>query len=174
MGSPLAFSCMVIWQKDLVVMVAHSRNPSPLDPGVSFQHQLRVNILSSNLSLATTDFELSDDGSPQPRVFRLVGRLPNGYLNLTGKVVLYWPNRWVVGEGTWWSNGYFTWGRAFTEWTGEIVIGNVTIPVSAWGAGEYTRYGEEAPEGHATQGAGCGCWGRWSTTAVCNVTLGED
>ena len=45
-----------------------------------------------------------------------------------------------MGEGTWWSDGYFTWGRAFTKWTGEVVVGNVTIPVSAWGAGEYTRY----------------------------------
>ncbi len=156
-GSPLSFTCMVIYQEDLAIMVAHSQNPSPIDAEVSFQHQLRINIYSLNLSIATRDFEIRDDGSIQPSTFTLTGRFDGGYFNLTGRVLLYWPEKWVEGRGTWWNpKNCYTWGRAFTVWTGVVVVGDKVINVDAWGAGEYTRFGE------CKTTTGCevdhGCW----------------
>jgi len=157
-GAPLSFSCMVIHQEGLVIMVAHSTNPSPRDPGVRFQHQLRITI--GGESYATTDFELVDSGGLQPSWFRLYGRFEDGYFNLTGKAVLYWPEKWAAGRGTWWnSSAAYTWGRAVTVWSGEVVVGNRVIAVSALGVGEYTRCcGSVA----GTCKYGGDCWGRWS------------
>ncbi|RLG39518.1 MAG: hypothetical protein DRO01_05480 [Thermoproteota archaeon] len=169
-GAPLAFSCMVICQEDLCVLVSHSENPSPLDIGVSFEHQMRINLFDLNLSVATTDFEFWDDGSIQPSQLRIVGRFDGGWLNLTGYVVEFWPERWAVGRGTWWDgDGLFSWGRSFSRWVGEIVVGNQTIHVDAWGAGEFTRYGQGGEPRPC--GVGEGCWGRWgSSSDVGNLT----
>ncbi len=168
-GAPLAFSCMVICQEDLCVLVSHSENPSPLDIGVSFEHQMRINLLDLNLSVATTDFELWDDGSIQPSQLRIVGRFDGGWFNLTGYVVEFWPERWAVGKGTWWDeDGLFSWGRSFSRWVGEIVVGNQTIHVDAWGAGEFTRYGQGGEPRPC--GVGEGCWGRWGSSDVGNLT----
>ncbi len=139
-GLPLAFSCMVIYQDGLTIMVASSVNPSPWNP-FPLQHQLRINLLDENITIDTADFHLEDDGTLQPKVFRLWGEFEGGYFNLTGRVVNFWPSRWVIGRGTWWSsNGTHSWGRAFIEWTGEILINGRVIEVNAFGVGEFTRY----------------------------------
>ncbi len=151
-GAPLAFSCLVIHQKGLTVMIAHSSNPSPLNG--SFEHQMRINI--GNRSLFSTDFALEDDGDLQPSQFRVWGRFEGGWLNLTGKVVEFWPERWAIGSGTWWSGETFSWGRSFSRWSGEITLGDEVFKVDAWGVGEFTRCGQGGEVG----GNG-GCWGRW-------------
>ncbi len=70
------------------------------------------------------------------------GEFEGGYFNLTGKVVSFWLSRWAIGRGTWWSrDGMHSWGRAFIEWTGEIVINGMVMKVNATGVGEFTRYG---------------------------------
>ncbi len=168
-GAPLAFSCMVICQEDLCILISRSENPSPLNVGFSFEHQMRINFFDLNLSVATTDFEFSDDGSIQPSSFRVVGRFDGGWFNLTGYVVEFWPERWAVGKGTWWDeDGLFSWGRSFSRWVGEIVLGNETIHVDAWGAGEFTRYGVSGEPRPCKVGESC--WDRWGSFGPENVS----
>jgi len=174
MGSPLSFSCIVIYQDNLAVMITHSTNPSPLNIDNRFEHQLRINIFSLNMSIATTDFELYDDNSLQPSNFTLIGHFNGGYFNLTGYVIEFWPEKWVASKGTWWnSEGYYTWGRAFILWRGEIVVENKTIAVNAWGAGEFTRYGKSGAETKKCDVNGFSCWGRWSDNGI-EELIGED
>jgi len=74
--------------------------------------------------------------------------------------VLYWPEKWAAGRGTWWnSSAAYTWGRAVTVWSGKVIVGNRVIEVNALGAGEYTRCCGSAAE---TCKYGGDCWGRWS------------
>ncbi len=161
-GAPLSFSCMVIYQDKLVIMVTSTVNPSPWNPDKPFEYQLRINLLDRNITIDAVDFHLEDDGSLQPKVFKLWGYFKNGYFNLTGHVIAYWPSKWPKGHRTWWSNNtVYSWGRAFTKWTGIIVYKNNTIHVNAIGVGEYTRaalraiLGEEA--GNNTACKEC-CW----------------
>ncbi len=163
LGLPLAFSCMVIYQEGLNIMVSMSTNPSPWDPGYPFEHQLRVNLLDENKTIDTVNFTLIDDGLVQPRTFTIYGVFDNGYINITGHVLVYWPPMWPRGHRTWWdSRCEYSWGRAFTQWTGELVVDGKTIEINALGAGEYTRYN---PTSNCTS---CnsnqnneGCWCNW-------------
>ena len=142
-GLPLAFTCMVIYQEGLNILVASSVNPSPWDPGVSLQHQLRINLLNESICIDTTSFQVIDDGTLQPKVFRMRGEFEGGYFNLTGRVISFWPSKWTWGKGTWWNkDGVFTWGRAFIMWTGEVVVNGRVIGVNAIGVGEFTRYSD--------------------------------
>ncbi len=153
-GAPLAFSCLVMHQEGLTVMITHATNPSPLR-GYSFEHQMRINF--DGRSVFTTDFTFEDDGGLQPSEFRVRGRFEGGWFDLTGRVVEFWPGKWATGSGTWWNEeGAFSWGRSFSKWEGQISVGGKVIKVDAWGVGEFTRYG------HGTEVNGCeGCWGRW-------------
>ncbi|WFO74906.1 hypothetical protein J4526_07490 [Desulfurococcaceae archaeon MEX13E-LK6-19] len=158
LGSPLAFSCMVIYQPGINIMIASSENPSPWDPGFHLEHQVRINLLDQRLVLDTTNFTLQDDGNPQPRIFRLYGTLSNGYFNLTGEVIGYWPEKWVVSQGVWWNNeGAAVWGRAFIHWTGVIVVNGHKINIDAYGAGEFTRYTSQC---QASERDSNECWCR--------------
>ena len=170
-GPPLAFTCMVIWQENLTIMVTHTVNPSPADPRVSFEHQLRINLPRQSLNLSTTDFTLVDSGGIQPVNFTLSGKLPNGCFNLTGTVVMFWPEKWVIGKKTWWNpDAYFAWGRAFSKWKGIVVVDNTAIKVDAWGIGEYTRYNPTLASGYGAQPLSSSCWGRWGGNCLVNAT----
>ncbi len=158
-GAPLAFSCMVIWQGNLTIMVTDTHVPKPLNPPTRPEHQVRVNIPSMNFTVVTTNFTLTDDGGLQPSKFRLVAWFKDGYLNITGRVMIYWPPRWPAGKGTWWrSDAGFSWGRAFIRWEGVVLVHGVTVKVSALGMGEFTRYLPKAPCGTSTCPEGGGCW----------------
>ncbi len=150
-GLVLSFSSMVIHQDDLDIMITVSENPSPMRTEKHFEHQLRINMLHKNITIDTVDFELEDDGGLQPHLFTLQGRIPDGYINLTGKVVSYWPPKWPRAHGAWWNDNVTeTWGRAFIHWKGIIVYGGETIRVDALGAGEFTRYAEGIVQGNFT------------------------
>lgn len=146
-GPPLSFTCMVIWQENLTIMVTHTVNPSPADPGVSFEHQLRINLPRQGVNLSTTYFTLVDSEGIQPVNFTLSGKLPNGYFNLTGTVVMFWPEKWVIGKGTWWNpDAYFAWGRAFSKWKARAATVTLTVKISKIGKeeGELTvTYGDK-------------------------------
>ena len=150
LGAPLEFSCMVIYQDNLVITVAYSRNPSTLNLSFPLQHQLRVELLDRNLTLITNDIVFREFGNElQPSEFHIIAKFNDKtHLDIKGKVVNYWPPRWVGGRGTWWNpKGAFTWGRAFTVWEGGLVINSEYIPVNAVGVGEFTRYSEgQQPE----------------------------
>lgn len=147
-GPPLAFSCMVIRQgEDVTIMVTDTHVPKPLNPPTHPEHQVRINVPYLNFTAITTNFTLTDNGGLQPSEFKLVAWFDGGYVNLTGKAVIYWPLRWVIGKETWWrSDAGFTWGRAFIKWEGVVVIHgdglekNTIIKVNALGVGEFTRY----------------------------------
>ncbi len=140
-GPPLSFSCMVIYQDGLNIMISSSVNPSPWNPGYPTEHQIRIYIQDKELTIDITNFQLYDDGSIQPSKFILYGEFEDGYINLTGEVISYWPTRWIRGHGTWWDkDGVYAWGRAFIHWTGVIVYNDLRIDVNAIGAGEFTRY----------------------------------
>ncbi len=158
-GAPLAFSCMVIRQGSLTIMITNTSNPSPANPPASPEHQIRINVPSLNFSAATTNFTLRDNGGLQPSTFTLVAWFKGGYLNLTGKAVIYWPSRWPTGAGTWWrGDSGFSWGRAFIRWEGTVLIHGITLRVNTLGMGEFTRYSPTAPNPTATCPEGGGCW----------------
>ena len=141
-GGVLAFSCIVIFHDKFYIMISHSDNPTPAD-FPKFQHQGRVNFPSKGVSFTFNDFTLESLGNPlQPNSFRLYGPFENGYINLTGHVVTYWPPKgWHVNKGTWWDlKAKHTWGRALIKWTGTVKLGNEVIEVSeAMSVGEFTR-----------------------------------
>ncbi|RLE62278.1 MAG: hypothetical protein DRN53_04305 [Thermoprotei archaeon] len=141
-GSVLAFSCMVIFHDEFYIMISHSDNPTPAD-FPKFQYQGRVNFPSRDVSFTFNGFTLESLGNPlQPNGFRLYGPFENGYVNLTGDVVAYWPPKgWHVNRGTWWDlKAKYTWGRALIKWTGTVRLGSEVIEVSgAMGVGEFTR-----------------------------------
>jgi len=128
-------------------MISHSNNPTPAD-FPKFQHQSRVNFPSESISFTFNDFTLENLGNPlQPNSFRLYGPLKNGYVNLTGYVVAYWPPKgWYANKGTWWNlKAKYTWRRALIKWTGTVKLDNEIIEVSgATGVGEFTRVLSEA------------------------------
>jgi len=165
-GAPLAFSCMVVRQgEDVTVMVTDTHVPKPLNPPTHPEHQVRINVPYLNFTAITTNFTLTDNGGLQPSEFRLVAWFDGGYVNLTGKALVYWPPRWATGKGTWWrSDAGFSWGRAFIKWEGVVVIHggnpkkNAVIKVNALGVGEFTRYSIAAPCGTNTCPEGGGCW----------------
>lgn len=158
-GAPLAFSCMVLRQGGLTIMVTDTHVPKPLNPPTSPEHQVRINVPSLNFTAITTNFTLTDNGGLQPGEFRLVAWFNGGYLNLTGKAVIYWPPRWAIGKETWWrSDAWFSWGRAFIRWEGIVLIHGITIKVSTLGMGEFTRYSTAAPCETSTCPEGGGCW----------------
>ncbi|MCD6535446.1 MAG: hypothetical protein J7K49_00240, partial [Thaumarchaeota archaeon] len=96
-----------------------------------------------NRSYPLTEFKFWDDGEIQPKTFHLVGRFNGGEIEIVGKPINYWPNRWGVSRGTWWnSEAYRTWGRATIHWTGNITINGKIIEVDAYGIGEFTRCNE--------------------------------
>jgi len=160
-GAPLAYTCMVIYQDDVTILITHSTNPSPLSMDHNFQHQLRINLLNEGITLSTVEFNVSDDGSLQPKVFHLEAVFEGGYLNLTGEVIGHWPSIWPRSKGTWWNpNGVSTCGRAFIHWTGTLTIGDRTIHIDAYGAGEFTRYSDQGGTGQMPSPTnGCSCWG---------------
>ena len=140
-GGVLAFSCMVIFHRDFYIMLSHSVNPTPAD-FPRFQHQGRVNFVRTGESYVLEEFTLRDLGSLiQPSGFKLEARFKAGYINLTGKVVAYWPpGGWKPNKGTWWDpNAKHTWGRALVNWTGTVVLHGKAIKVTAVGIGEFTR-----------------------------------
>jgi|GEM_PF-690026 len=141
-GGVLAFSCMVVFHEEFYIMISHSDNPTPAD-FPKFQHQGRINFPSRNTSFTFNEFVLESFGDPlQPDCFRLYGPFENGYVNLTGDVVAYWPpGGWYVNTGSWWDpKAKHTWGRAFINWTGTVRLGDESIEVSgAIGVGEFTR-----------------------------------
>ncbi|MCD6348551.1 MAG: hypothetical protein J7L91_02890 [Candidatus Korarchaeota archaeon] len=162
-GAPLAFSCIVIYQDDLCTMITNTENPSPFQSEHGFEHQIRINFLSTNESVFTTDFKFEDDGKLQPSELRVWGKFKDGWFNLTGHVVEFWPERWVVGRGTWWQeDGLFSWGRSFSKWTGEVIINGSVIEVNAWGVGEFTRYGLKGKPSSCESGS---CWGKWGSSS---------
>jgi len=141
-GGVLAFSCIIIFHEDFYIMIAHSDNPTPAD-FPKFQHQGRINFPHRNASFTFNEFTLESLGNPlQPDGFKLYGPFENGYVNLTGHVVAYWPPKgWYVITGTWWDpQAKHDWGRAFISWEGTIKLGDETINVSnAMSVGEFTR-----------------------------------
>ena len=142
-GAPLEFSCFYLCQDEFCLAVAHTDNPSPFKPPTSLQHQARLNLFAENRSYPLTEFRVWDDGGIQPKIFHLVGRFDGGEIEIVGKPINYWPNRWGVSRGTWWNpEAYRTWGRATIHWTGKIVINGKVIEVDAYGIGEFTRYNE--------------------------------
>lgn len=147
-GSVLAFSCMGIFHPDFIIMISHSDNPTPAD-FPKFQHQGRINFISTGKSYVFNDFTLVSLGSNplQPTGFHLYGSFENGYIDLWGNVTSYWPPKgWSIVKGTWWnSNGLYCWGRAFTKWVGVIKIGDKVINITdAVGIGEFTRYSSKS------------------------------
>ena len=143
-GGVLAFSCMVIFHNDFIIMISHSDNPTPAD-FPKFQHQGRINFISVGESYIFNNFTLTDLGpNPlQPSGFHLQGTFEGGYVDLMGKVYAYWPPKgWGVIKGTWWDlEGRHCWGRAFVKWNGTIKLGDKVINVTnAVGIGEFTRY----------------------------------
>ncbi|RLE58617.1 MAG: hypothetical protein DRJ35_07565 [Thermoprotei archaeon] len=164
MGPPLAFSCMVIWQKNITILVTHSENPSPESPQISFEHQLVINLLDRGVSTATTNFTLTYSKDIQPSEFNIIAHFPEGSLNITGRVFMFWPEKWVIGRGTWWnSSGIFAWGRAFLTWTGTLTFNGKIYRINAVGCGEYTRFSEKAGAFPETCPKGGDCWGRWGS-----------
>jgi len=142
-GSVLAFSCMGIFHDEFYIMISHSDNPTPTD-FPKFQHQGRINFPGLGLSFTFNDFTLESlgDNPLQPDGFRLYGPFENGYVDLKGDVVAYWPPKgWGVNTGTWWdSDAKHTWGRALIKWTGTVRLGDKVIEVSdAMSVGEFTR-----------------------------------
>ncbi|HDI01422.1 MAG TPA: hypothetical protein ENF78_03240 [Candidatus Bathyarchaeota archaeon] len=141
-GGVLAFSCMVIFHDEFYIMISHSDNPTPAD-FPKFQHQGRINFPGQGLSFTFNGFTLESFGNPlQPDGFRLYGPFEDGYVDLEGQVVAYWPPKgWHVNTGTWWDPGAkHTWGRALINWTGTVSLGDEVIEVSgAMGVGEFTR-----------------------------------
>ncbi len=142
-GSVLAFSCLAIFHEDFIIMISHSDNPTPTE-FPKFQHQGRINLVSMGLSYVFNNFTLTDAGNPlQPESFHLHGPFENGYVDLEGEVISYWPpGGWHVNRGTWWDlRGRFTWGRAFIKWTGTLEVGGEVINITdAIGVGEFTRF----------------------------------
>ncbi len=160
-GAPLEFTCMVIYQRNLTIMITHSSNPSPLQPPATLQHQMRVNMPFGTILLL--NFTIEDDGTLQPSKFRLYSYFGEGYINATGEVIVFWPPKWVSGQGTWWdSDAVFTWGRAFIRWRGVMVFDGKEYEINALGMGEFTRY---SPNPQDDWGGTCpqngDCWGRW-------------
>ncbi|RLE87553.1 MAG: hypothetical protein DRJ49_06280 [Thermoprotei archaeon] len=105
-GNVLAFSCIMIFHDKFYIMISHSDNPTPAD-FLKFQHQDQVNFPTKGVN-----FTLESLGNPlQPNNFRLYGPFENGYVNLTGYVVAYWPPKgWYVNKNTWWdSKAKYTW-----------------------------------------------------------------
>ena len=158
-GGVLAFSCMVVFHDEFYIMISHSDNPTPAD-FPKFQHQGRVNFPSRGLSFTFNGFTLESLGNPlQPEGFRLYGPFEDGYVDLTGDVVAYWPPRgWGVNTGTWWDPGAkHTWGRALINWTGTVSLGDEVIEVSgAMGIGEFTRVVSSGSEVGAASESGLG------------------
>ncbi len=143
---------MVIKGRGFYIALTYSKNSSPLN--VTLEHQLRIVV--SGRAIDVSNFTVIDDGTIQPRRFRIYAKLPNGYMNLTGKVISYWPAVWPRSRGTWWNpRGTVSWGRAFTEWSGEVVINGVKHSLRAVGVGEYTRY---VPKPLATTTCSEACW----------------
>ncbi len=154
-GAPVSFTCMAAWAPGFAMAVSQSTNPSPLRPPGPMEHQARIWVNSREYKLS--EYKLEDDGGLQPRVFRLYtvgdGRVE---VNLTGRVFMYWPPRWLGGEGTWWSsNVAYTWGRAFIRWRGYVIVNGTRVNVDAVGVAEMTR----VAQGSAPPSGGCGCWG---------------
>ncbi len=157
LGLPLAFSCIVVYQEDLDIMITSSSNPSPWGHGYSMEHQLRINLFNQGIVVDVTNFTLVDDGGLQPKTFYLYGVFSNGYINITGVVVNYWPEEWIKDRGVWWDgDGVCSWGRAFIHWTGEIVVDERVWKVDAIGAGEFTRYSNQY-SGECSNSDRCWC-----------------
>lgn len=151
-GSPVAFTCMVIKGRGFYIALTYSRNPSPLN--VTLEHQLRMVVNGEVVDVS--NFTVVDDGSIQPKWFRVYAKLPNGYLRMYGKVINYWPPTWPRSLGTWWNpNATTTWGRAFTLWAGKAVINGREYSFKAVGVGEYTRY---SPRKYLRVGCSEACW----------------
>ncbi len=158
LGSPLAFSCMALYQENLTVMISYSINPSPWNPGYSFEHQMRINILGQGIVVDVVNFTLEQEGYPQPTKLYIYGVFDGGYINLTGEVISYWPEYWVKDPGIWWSDsGAGVWGRAFIQWSGVIVVDGRVIEVQCMGAGEFTRYTSDGSGGQCSDDNYCWC-----------------
>ena len=155
-GAPLSFTCMGLYSEDLIIMVAYSDNPSPLDVGVSFQCQGLISFTRKNLSFPFTELHISDNGGLQPTEFHLYATFEAGYVNLTGQVFMFWPHKWKVGKGVWWNpDGGRTWGRAFVEWSGEVKLWDDKNTVQMISIGEYTRCSESVT---SAENGECGCY----------------
>ncbi len=143
-GAPLAFSCTIIYQENLNIMLCSTENPSPLKTHVNFQHQARINLFDKNESYVLTSFNFTDNKANnglQPTEFYLNGAYGKGKISVRGEVISFWPAKWGINKGTWWNpNGLRDWGRALVHWQGKITYENETIKVDAVGIGEFTRY----------------------------------
>ena len=141
-GAPLQFTCGYIYSDEFQLAIGYAENPSPIDPPVPFQHQGRLSFPSRDLSFRFDNYMLKDDGGLQPSTFYINGSYDGGEVNLKGEVILFYPNVWKVGKGTWWDyNASRTWGRAFIKWSGTITLYGKTIEVTnATGVFECTRY----------------------------------
>ncbi len=144
-GMPLAFSCIVLYQKGLTIMITNSSNLSPLIPPVTFEHELRLNIYDKDdkkwITITLTNFNFTDNGGLQPSRFSITLNTDDIRINIVGKVIGWWPQKWPIYKGTWWNpKAGSSWGRAFIYWSGEIIYKNKVIEVNALGAGEFTRY----------------------------------
>ena len=152
-GAVLAFSCLVVFHEEFCIMVAHSENPTPAD-FPRFEHQGRINLWAGDASHTFNNFTLISMGDPlQPSSFHLYGPFEQGYVDLRGEVVAYWPpNGWRVNRGTWWDpRGRFTWGRALISWSGTVRVGDEVMEVSgAMGVGEFTRFLPGSASGQST------------------------
>jgi len=148
-GRVVSFSCLYLFQDGLFLTLAHSENPSPLEPPVPFQHQARIAFPGEGESFVLEEFTFSDDGGLQPSAFRLEGEFDGGRVELVGEVLLHFPARWGVSVGSWWDpEAEHVWGRAVIRWRGTVVWDGREIPVDATGWGEFTRF---------LGGGGCGC-----------------
>ncbi len=144
-GLPLAFSCIVMYQPGLTILVTNSTNPSPLEPPSSMEHELRINIYDKEamkwITITTTNYTFIDNGGLQPSMFVIASDLGNLKISITGEVIGWWPSKWPMYRGTWWNKeATCSWGRAFIHWTGVIIWNNKEININAIGAGEFTRY----------------------------------
>ncbi len=140
-GAPCCFSDVVIYQNNVIIAIAYSKNPTPQETEKPFEHIMRINIIDENKSIITTNFTLFTDDAP-PRVYKINASLPNGYLYLRGIVLSYFPPKWVkTSRLTWWDlNGHIVWGRAFIKWEGSLVIDGKEYKIDALGVSENTRF----------------------------------
>lgn len=145
-GAPLEFKALSMNKIngeviDLLVIKAFNPVPDSFS-NIPFEWTGRINFVTRELDYTFDNFLYWDNGGLQPDTYSISGYFDNGYVEIHGKAIGFFPNPFYPDTGTWWDeNGIYSWGRSFVKWNGFIILGNDTISINnVLGWREATHY----------------------------------